>query len=524
MQGTCVRPVDLPNTSRLAADVLRDPERTSSFYRHPLRTLESFRDAAREIDLTPEARAKLLAVLRLTNPPSPALERLAQPGTVVVATGQQVGLFSGPSYTIYKALHAARLAAWLSESGIPAVPVFWLATEDHDFAEVNHVWVFDANRRPVKLEVPRTASAQPVGEVPIQAAPVGQLRDAFSSFPFGEDVAAMVANAYAPGRSMGEAFGRLLRQVLSAFDIPHVDPMLPAFRELVAPTMRAAVDAAPEIASALAERNRDLAKAGYHAQVHVEEQTSLVFLLDGGKRIALRRHGRDYMDNGRRLTSEELMDRAAHLSPNALLRPVVQDSVLPTVAYIGGPAEVAYLAQSQAIYRNLLGRMPVAVPRAGFTLVDARSRKLLDRYGLDLPDFYHGEESLRARIASRLVPPGISGSLRDTAQAVDTALVGLRRELAEFDPTLVRAFDKSSRKIRYQLGKIEGKTGREAMRRDARAADDAKALYGLIYPERHLQERLYSFLPFLAMASLDLPQRVYEAIDLECPEHRVIEI
>src|SRR5215472_1981805 len=139
--------------------------------------------------------------------------------------------------------------------------------------------------------------------------------------------------------------------------------MLPAFRELAAPALRKAVDAAPDLTARVLQRNRDLADAGYHAQVHVEEQTSFVFLLEKGKRLALRRHGADYVLNSRRLTTSDLAAQAASLSPNALLRPVVQDSMLPTVAYIGGPAELAYLAQSEAIYRTILGRMPLAIPR-----------------------------------------------------------------------------------------------------------------------------------------------------------------
>src|SRR5204863_4292633 len=140
--------------------------------------------------------------------------------------------------------------------------------------------------------------------------------------------------------------------------------------------------------------------AGYHAQVHVEDHTSLVFLLEGGRRIALKRHGREYAANGRRFSTEELIARAASLSPNALLRPVAQDTILPTVAYIGGPAELAYLAQSEVIYERVLGRMPVAVPRSGFTLFDAKSAKLMERYQLGLADFFPGEDNVRERIAA----------------------------------------------------------------------------------------------------------------------------
>jgi len=269
-------------------------------------------------------------------------------------------------------------------------------------------------------------------------------------------------------------------------------------------------------------RNQELIAAGYHAQVHVEEPTSFVFLLENGKRLALRRNGREYILNGRRLSTGELMDRAASLSPNALLRPVVQDSMLPTVAYIGGPAELAYLAQSEVLYRAVLGRTPVALPRTGFTILDSHSEKLMDRYGLSLSNFFHGEEAVKERIAARLVPPSLSAAMREAAGSVERAVGQLAGELTRFDPTLALALERSRRKIQYQLAKIERKTGREALRRDERAARDAASLYGLLFPEHNLQERVYSILPFLAKHGLDLVGQIYEAIQLDCPDHRIM--
>lgn len=522
MSSSCVRQTELPHTSALFADVLYHPERTASFYGHERHDVEAARATARQIDFPAERRAALVSALRQMNPESPALERLAQPGTVTVMTGQQVGLFSGPAYTIYKALTAVKLAETLTENGVPAAAAFWLATEDHDFAEVNHTWIFDGEHRPSKVEMARTASAQPVGGVALSAPPLRELRAGLRGLPFGEETADLVEDAYRSGSSMGKAFGELLRAICKRFDILQVDPMLPAFRELAAPALRSAVDAAPDITERVMERNRELAEAGYHAQVHVEKTTSFVFLLESGKRLALRRADRDYILNGRRFSAAELMDRAASLSPNALLRPVVQDSMFPTVAYVGGPAEMAYLAQSQAIYETILGRMPVPIPRSSFTLLDERSHKLLGRYGLGLGDFFHGQEVLHERIASRLVPPALKGKLDETASAVNTAVERLRSEISAFDPTLAGALDRSGRKIRYQLAKMERKVGREALQRDARAARDAASLYGLIYPERHLQERLYSILPFLAKHGLDLASRLYETVQLDCPDHRVV--
>jgi bacillithiol biosynthesis cysteine-adding enzyme BshC len=524
VQCTCIRQSDLPHTSRLLEDVLYHPDRTAAFYRHPIRDLGAYQAAAREIEFSDDRRAALVAALRTRNPASAALDRLAQPGTVAVLTGQQVGLFSGPAYTVYKALHAAKLAEWLTANGLPAVPVFWLATEDHDFAEVNQAWVFDAEYRPVKLDLRRSPSAQPVGGVVLVDPPLRGLRAALRSLPFGDEVADLVEETYRGGSTMGQAFSELLRRVLAGFDILQVDPMLPAFRELAAPALRAALESAPELTASVLDRNQTLTRSGYHTQVHVEDHTSFVFLLENGKRLGLRRQGREYTLNGRRFTSGELMDRAASLSPNALLRPVVQDSMLPTVALIGGPAEMAYLAQSETIYRTILGRMPVAVPRAGFTILDRRSQKLLDRYGLALPDFYHGEGPLAERIATKLVPPKLTEAMGETVAAIEGAVGRLRGEMAGFDPTLAMALDRGARKIQYQIHKIERKAAREALRRDATAARDAASLYGLIYPERHLQERIYTILPFLAKHGLDLAGRIYQAIQLDSTDHRLLTV
>ena len=524
MHCTCVRQSDLPNTTRLFADVLYNPDKTTPFYQHPLRGLEAYQAAARQIEFSAERRAALIDALRVQNPESPALQRLAQPGTAVVATGQQVGLFSGPCYTIYKVLHAVKLAAWLSANGLPAVPVFWLATEDHDFAEVNHAWVFGADHQPRKLEMRRASVEQPVGDVTLAAPPLRELRAAMHGLPFGEEVADLVEETYRAGNTMGKAFTELLRRLLAEFDILYLDPMLPAFRALAAPALASAVRAAGDLTDGVLARNRELAAAGYHAQVHVEDHTSFVFLLENGKRLALRRTGDEYVHNSRRFTSQELIDRAASLSPNAILRPVIQDSMLPTVSYIGGPAEIAYLAQSEALYRLLLGRMPVAVPRAGFTILDNRSAKLMERDHLSLGDFFHGEISLKERVASQLVPAELAGRMRESAATVGSAVARMRADLVAFDPTLAKALDRSARKIDYQLAKMERKTGREVLRRDEHAARDAASLYGLIYPERHLQERLYSILPFLAQHGLDLTNSIHQAIELECSDHRLMAI
>ena len=524
MESHCIRHTDLPNTSKLFSDFVYNFERVSGFYGHAPHRVDSYHEAAAKIDFPDDRRQRLVAALREQNGESPALDLLSRPGTATVVTGQQVGLFSGPAYTIYKALTAARLAAQLTEQGIPAVPIFWLATEDHDFAEIDHCWTFDAAQQPVEFRLSRPGSAdRPVGDFPLPAElPFPSLKQSLAGFPFGEDVAALVEDTYTPGKPIGDAFADLLRRLLGRFGLLFLDPLRPAVREIAAPILERAAATAPELLQRIAERNAALAQAGYHAQVHVDAETSLFFLLRQGRRIALKRQNGNYVARDVRIASSDLGGMAHELSPNALLRPVVQDYILPTVAYVGGPAELAYLAQSQVIYESLLGRMPVVMPRTGFTLLDARAAKLMKRYRLSLPDFFEGQHALSEKIAATLVPPALLQSLKETREAAQTLTSRWREQLAGFDVTLASAAEKSAAKIQYQLQKIERKAGREMLRRDERAATDTAYLQNQIFPHKHLQERFYSILPFLGRHGLDLIDGLYENVHLDCPDHLLL--
>jgi bacillithiol biosynthesis cysteine-adding enzyme BshC len=506
MEAGCLRHTELPNTSRLFSDFLYQFERVAPFY-------EDGRDPTQ---FPAERRAALVAALAEQNGASASLELLAKPGTAAVVTGQQVGLFSGPAYTVYKALTAICLAKQMTEQGTPAVPVFWLATEDHDFAEVNHAWVFDTQARPVRVEIAASgAEGQPVGSIRIDSWGVEQLCSVLEGHAYGAEVCELVRTTYLPGRTMGEAFQALLQRLFSQYGLLFVDPLSPALRRIAVPLLREAVGAAPELRRLVLERNAALTAAGYHTQVHVEPDTSLFFLLEDGRRVSLK--------NGRYSTAQ-LAERAEELSPNALLRPVVQDYLLPTAAYVGGPAELAYFAQSQVLYSALLGAMPRLVSRAGFTLLDRRSAKLMDRYQLRLHDFFHGEEALREKAAAALVPPKLRGEFAEARAQAEALLSRLEADVDAFDPTLAAAAAKSRAKIIHQLTKLEGKVARESMRREARASDDATWLYNTIFPHRHLQERFYSILPFLARHGMGLLETLRANVHLNCPDHVVLRL
>ncbi len=186
------------------------------------------------------------------------------------------------------------------------------------------------------------------------------------------------------------------------------------------------------------------------------------------------------------------------------------------------PAELAYFAQSRVLYDRLLGRMPVVLSRAGFTLVDRRASKLLNRYHLALTDTFVSEGALKDRIGRELVPDSLAGSFEQTSADVERRIDVLGSQLTSFDPTLTAALEKSRAKIVYQLGKLRRKTELEALRRDGRAAAEATYLNGLLYPHGHLQERFHSILPFLAEHGLDLVDRLYDLVKVDCPDHRVV--
>ncbi len=463
-----------------------------------------------------------MAALREQNGDSEALKTLAQPGTVAVVTGQQVGLFSGPAYTVFKALTAVRLARELSDRGTPAVPVFWLATEDHDLAEVDHAWVFNQDAKPGRVAVTSSVvNGGPVGDVKLNELPWAELRAALGDLPFAGEVIAWLQDAYQPGATLGLAFRRFLQDILRGCGLLYLDPLAPAIREIAAPFLGDAVARVPELLDALRRRNSELAAAGYHAQVQVEDNSSLLFLLNEGKRIPIRWNEGRFAARDRSYSTADLQSLADRLSPNALLRPVMQDFLLPTASYIGGPSEIAYMAQAQVLYQRLLGRMPVIFPRNSFTLLDTRATKLLDRYGLQLPDVLDHEASVKSRIARQLVPDGLAQQLQSLRSETERSLASLRNQLKQFDPTLESASKKSSAKILYQLQKLAQKTAREALRRDERATRDAGYLIDFVYPHRRLQERFYSIVPFLAKHGLDLPQRLFDLTQTACPDHMV---
>ncbi len=519
----CIPHPELPGTTALFRDYLYDFQRVKSFYRYDPNDPAAVRRASELARIPDERRRAVVAALRRINPASVSLDALADPATVAVVTGQQVSLFGGPCYALYKALTVVKLARQLTANGIPAVPVFWMATEDHDLAEADHCWVFGPDHQPQRLAARvRGLHGGPVGSLELESVPLAELRAEVRDFPFAFEMLDQVAAAYQPGRTLGEAFRALFSTLLRDLGLIFFDPLDPEIRAAAAPFLTQALERSDELSEALLARGADLRAAGYHAQVLFEPGSSLLLRLEAGRRIALRRNGSAYVHGNHRHETAELAADPAALSPNALLRPVMQDYLLPTAAYVGGPAEIAYFAQSEVLYSALLDRVPVIVSRAGFTLLDYRAASLLSRFDLTLADCLQPQSVLRDRMAKRLLPANLDTLFGAADQAVLDAVMPLQDALARFDPTLAPAFARSVAKIRYQLDKNRRKAAREAQRRDERVSGGAAYLSGLLYPERHLQERLYSFLPFLAQHGPSLVETLLEHACRACPDHLLL--
>ncbi len=499
----------MPGSSALFAAYVSGDGRAAGFYRHGAFSVEGWLKAAREALSGGAPRKDVAEALRGINPDGAALEKLAEPGTVAVVTGQQAGLFGGPAYTLYKALTAVHVARRLEAAGQPAVPVFWVASEDQDLDEVSHARVFDTRMRPLRLEVDESASrGRPVGAITIGSPPLDALTAAMEGFLHGRETAELVAECYQPGRAFAEAFCALLAALLRPYGVVFVDPLEPRLRRLAAPLLETAWHIREDLGAAVRARGDELERQGFHAQVEVSDGAGLFFVLEDGLR--------------RRAGSRAVVADPAQWSPNALLRPVMQDWLLPTAVYVGGPAEVAYFAQSAALYEKLLGRMPAVLPRAAFTLVDGRTRRLMERFGITLAGCLRGEDALVETVAARLSPAELEREFSGTEAAVGGALDRLGAALAAFDPTLERAMQRSRARIGWQLKKMRRKTARAALRKQADTEQQARHASRLVCPERKLQERYYSFVAFLAQHGTGLLDELLEAIDAVRPSHEVL--
>ena len=530
MECSWISPAELPGATRLYSSFLSDFPRVSDFYHHPPNAT-GIDESAREMRLDDSVRRAVADVLREQNQifggddaTARNLDRLRD-GAFAVVTGQQVGLFGGPAYSIYKALTAIHAARELTDRGVNAVPIFWLATEDHDLAEVGHCF-FPKRGGFERFELPVTGLPdRRVGDIQL-GEEVRTLTEKLGAFLEGsqaEEVSRCLKESYAPGETFGSSFGKLMARIFTGRGLIFLDPISPELHRISLPTMLRAVKEHKALAAELVARTEALEKAGFHAQVKVTGGSTLVFRIVNGQRLSLRpaNGGLAAGDKTESLdeTLKELEDRPEDFSPSALLRPVIQDTLLPTVAYIAGPAEVAYHAQTSLIYKKILGRAPAILPRAGFTLVPPHVSNLLKKYNIDAREILEGRHKLRARLEAEALPQALTARFDESEQAIKALVEGLREPITKLDQTLLGALDTASEKILYQLNGLRAKAGRAEGFRTGVVNTHENEIASWLFPNNALQERSFGLLTFLAGEGRELLDRLDSHIKTGTGEH-----
>jgi bacillithiol biosynthesis cysteine-adding enzyme BshC len=474
----------------------------------------------------------------------PTLANIAKlrAGARAVVTGQQVGLFGGPLLTLLKAATAvARAKQATAATGVEHVPVFWLATEDHDLAEVDHVALLGKNSVETlsvsHLKFP--SNAVPVGGIVFDGLIDMVLEQASELLGYApicdllrECYGYQPENDYGP--TFGGAFARLMARLFAEHGLIVMDAAGRDFHELGKGTLRYAIEHADELQGALQVRTVELESAGFHAQVLVNAGASLLFLVtdtEAGvpERQALKRTADGGWKAGRQAYSTAdlltILEAAPErISPNALLRPVFQDTILPTAAYVGGPAEIAYFAQSAVLYEAILGRTTPVLPRLSATLIEPAIATVMERHEVSLPDAMTTAEALAQRLGARAMPIEGKRKLAAVGNAMDAELTALSEYLGAMDESLGRSAAVAGSKMRYQMNRLRRMAATFELQKEASLRKQADALTLHLFPEGHPQERVLGGVWFLAVAGEGLIERLVREAENLCPGHVVVRL
>jgi bacillithiol biosynthesis cysteine-adding enzyme BshC len=435
------------------------------------------------------------------------IELLRSSDTVAVVTGQQAGLFTGPAYTIYKAVSAINAAAELSRHGVNAVPVFWVASEDHDLDEVASTFVLsedgivEVSYRPAEV-----APDSPVGSVALDGGISRAIEAMFEAMPqtaFSDGLHDLLESCWQPERSWSDCFASTVARLFAEYGLVLFDPMLPSMRRLAADGLAAAIENAAAMNAALLERNARLEASGYHSQVLVENDHFPMFCIDeAGSRRALRlsNGGFKLKGSGLEFSREELLQIARSspqkLSPGVLLRPVIQDMMLPTAAYVGGAAEIAYFAQNSAVYETLGRPATPILTRHTATVVSSRAVRAMDKLGLSFTDIVTGQSGLALTAAER-ENPEIVNAFDEAAATVNTQFDRLQGIAGSIARPVADSFEKRRRKVEYHLNAMRRLALATKLEKDETAKRRVSLLQNELVPRGALQERSVNFLTFL---------------------------
>jgi bacillithiol biosynthesis cysteine-adding enzyme BshC len=545
LRSSAIPFADLPGQSSLFLDYLRDPQALRRFYPNAVAKAE---DLSMYVPLVLDAfdtnRQELCDAVVETNrnigngtEAFGNIDRLRRSDCVAVVTGQQTGLFTGPLYTIYKALTAVATSNRLCSEGVNAVPVFWAATEDHDFEEVSAANVIDSEGRISRVEYSQQdeALSGSVGDIRLDGRITEVVYSLFknlSSTEFTQSLRTSVEEAWHPEAKFGYAFERQLAHIFAKHGLIVIDPLHPILKKLAAPLYSLSAHNADLMVQAIRQRGFELERAGYHQQVLVEEHYFPLFWNDEkGNRLAIRStdDGGYTVKGGTPSFSKEQLVRHTleepnRFSPGVILRPIIQDHLLPSVCYIGGGAEIAYFAQNSEAYRILGRPVTPVMPRQSFTIVGSRHQRTLERFHLEFADLFEGVDSNLQKIGRQAMPADMGKRFDDALATVEGSFAKLREALLNVDKTLIDALEKRRKKIVYHIDSLRHKAELAATRHDTTVERQVRDAVTSLVPNGHLQERVLNVTGFLNKYGPYLVDWLYEETDVDARDHILIYI
>ncbi|MGE5816126.1 MAG: bacillithiol biosynthesis cysteine-adding enzyme BshC [Acidobacteriota bacterium] len=499
-----------------------------------------WRDAIHRVQAHQRDRRAVVQTLRAqatrrgAPPPSiEAIESLADPRAVAVVTGQQAGLFGGPLYTLLKAITALQLAERARQThGVPAVAVFWVDSEDHDWEEVRSCPVLDGDLalRTVSLGEPEGAGELPVARIVLgqdAERAVAELEAALPPTEFTDEIAAALREIYEPGVRMADAFARWMDRLLGSRGLIVFESADPSAKPMVADLFARELND-PGRTSALALSAGEAMRAlGHEPQVVPQPDSVALFRLNGGRRGIRVREGRFVIDEDTVEATALVAEARQHpdrFSPNVLLRPLVQDTLFPTVAYVSGPSELAYLGQLKAVYERFSVPMPLIYPRASVTLLDSASARFLARYSLPLEQLRAQDESALNHLLEAQLPASVEHALAAVDQSVKQHMAMLADAVGQLDPTLAGAARTTLGRMEHDLRTLHNKIIHAAKKRDETLRRQFSRAKALAFPGGHPQERTLGLPFFLNRYGWALVDRLEAELPLETGKHYVLTI
>jgi bacillithiol synthase len=529
-----------PWIRRLATDYAFDYSRLSEFFAGNPGDASAWRDAIARASSQRRQRAALVELLqaqqqRRSAPPEAlaASALLADPASVAVVTGQQAGLFGGPLFTLLKALTAVQLTERVrAEHQVPAVAVFWVDAEDHDWNEVRSCGILDRELTPRSVSVGDLpgAHAVPVARVRLDRtidAALAELQSALPATEFTPSLLDDLRRCYEPGTGMADSFSRWLERVLGSRGLVVFDSSDPAAKPLVAEVFAREVEHPGESARLAEEAGAALAARGYHAQVTPSDSSLGLFHMNSG-REPIRRSGTGFQVGDTTQSKASLLERVrrnpAEFSPNVLLRPLVQDTIFPTVCYVAGPSELAYLGQLRRVYAAFDVAMPLIQQRATATIVDSNAMRFLSKHDVSLEALRAQDEAALNEVLIAQLPTSIEAAIQVAGDTIEQRMDALAREVPRIDPTLEGATRSTRSRMQEDLKKLHAKIVQAAKRKDETLRRQFHHARAQSFPGGHPQEREIGFVTFLNRYGPSLVDRLLEALPVEMGTHWVVTI